>query len=267
MIRGVGETRAALLREHGCHTIGDLLARGPQQILPGTERRRGISHKTMEELVWRAQVFLDDTPVALTHPVEPLPEQYIALDLEYDDQEVMVWMATLRTASTGADERITVCADTFTQHKMATTIQEFLTRHPELPILTWGGTTADMPRLGFLFSDLQPVLARHLDAHRWLKQHWAMPLKSTGLKELARHYGIDDPSDGTITGFLAPHMWRNYLLNPTAHQDEFTALVEYNQWDVNTLVELCTAFRLLPNMPDQPITHTFAKDHLFNFTR
>jgi predicted RecB family nuclease len=123
-----------------------------------------------------------------------------------------------------------------------------LRRHPELPVVTWAGWGADLPRIDAAAVRLglqdvaAEITARHFDAYQWALNYLRMPTLSLSLKETSRYLGFR-PSSNVLDGLDALTLYHDWL---KSRDDKIRAqLTEYNRDDLDALALTINRFREL----------------------
>ena len=133
-------------------------------------------------------------------------------------------------------------ADTPQEEQAAlTALAGLLGRLPGLPVVTWAGNSADLPRLVSaarrhdLYGLADALIARHLDAYLWLQRNARLPLLSLGLKDVAGYFGYR--ASTTITDGLDALM-RYQAWLATKDEPIRAELNAYNRDDISALVHV-----------------------------
>lgn len=100
----------------------------------------------------------------------PIPRSFIALDLEYGPHTWLIGVCVVE----GDDRRtVQLWADTPAEERRnLRALAGLLSEHPTLPVLTWGGTCADVPELRKAGKRLKlaklvdSIIANHLDLYQ-----------------------------------------------------------------------------------------------------
>jgi predicted RecB family nuclease len=198
MIFGINSAYSAALRALGCRDHGDLLAVDPVATVAGfKERKLCISVGMVERWKLHARAYAEGRPVLLEHQT-PLPElgRYIALDLEWD-LGGRIWLAG---AGLVVGHEVTEYHQWWSadggQLNTMVGLTELLKANPNIPVVTWNGKGADLPRLRehctWLYTEalMEDIEGRHLDLYLWAQDCLRLPVPTLGLKELASALGF-----------------------------------------------------------------------------
>lgn len=219
-------------------------------------------HATIEKLHTRARVFIANKPLWLDS-APPLPERYVAIDLEYDGVQNLVFLACLRVVGIEPTDRLTVYADQSHQAELIDRIKQFLEEHPNIPMVTWGGNGADLPQLlktiarwtingGPLVDELK---RRHIDARLIARKTAILPAQSWSEADVARYLGVHRETR-TKDGFYAVRMWQSH----GGEEDARDELIKYNRADVDTLIDIMDMLRTRGKI--SVVKHDLASDNL-----
>jgi predicted RecB family nuclease len=121
-----------------------------------------------------------------------------------------------------------------------------LHRHPHLPVVTWAGGAADIPRLpaaGARHSmpGLPTVVAaRHVDTWLWTHHNLRLPTFTLGLKEVSGYLGFHPRTD-VADGLDAVQRYHAWL---ASHDETIRAqLTAYNRDDIDALAHTINRLR------------------------
>jgi predicted RecB family nuclease len=181
----------------------------------------------------------------------PIDGPYIALDLEYDvtPDKDHIWLTGAAIVASDGPEHHSWWADTPGQLREAIGgLSELLRQHPRLPVVTWAGRSADLPRIraAGVRLGLQDVTAevtgRHFDAYQWALNNLRLPTLGLGLKTVSHYLGFR-PSSDILDGLDALMLYYDWLKD----RDEKirVRLTEYNRDDLDALTVAVTRFREL----------------------
>jgi len=129
-----------------------------------------------------------------------------------------------------------------------TRLAALLDRHPGLPVVTWAGGAADIPRICAAAARHElPGLAaaiagRHFDAWLWAHNSLRLPTFTMSLEEVSGYLGFrpcTDVADG-LDAVLRYHAW-------LASKEETirTQLIAYNGDDIDALAHTISRLRAL----------------------
>jgi predicted RecB family nuclease len=206
------------------------------QLVSVREVRRWQSHA-------RAQATNQALPVSAAAPF-PVPAEYIAFDAEYTPDNV--WLLGARVVRRDGGLCFSVWANPVGEAQALSEVDAILGSYPGLPIVTWNGTSADLPairkaparagddRLAKL------IAAPHTDLFGWTRRYLMLPIPSLGLKEVGEHSGTLRESDVT-SGLTAQMLWRRY--QRTGDQEFKAELVDYNLDDLRAVSQAVECLR------------------------
>jgi predicted RecB family nuclease len=200
LILGIGQRYATALEEIGITTYVDLLTCDPHGVVSAMRSRRCfISPTEVERWQRHAQAWSTGEPVFFG--CDPcIGDSFIALDLEYDSVDGRIWLAGV--CVTHADDRdySALWADNEDQERTALRgVAQIAAAHPELPVITWSGDSADIPKLKdaaerLRLRSLTPLFERHVDLCAYSKNNLRFPIPSLELKAVASYFGIPKTS-------------------------------------------------------------------------
>ncbi|MHB2029484.1 MAG: TM0106 family RecB-like putative nuclease [Acidimicrobiales bacterium] len=242
MIHGVGYRYAQCLDSFGYGTWPKLLKADPEAIVADFRnvRVRGVNLSMMKKWQSHAQSFKTGKPVPL-HPVDALdfPFGFIALDLEY---EPIIWLIGARYVGNESTESHFLWANSRRSEKAnMLKLANFLDAHPDAPLVTWAGNSADIPRLrkAAIATGISEALdidsRRHVDLHLWAERNVRLPIPGTGLKEVEEYFGFPRITRG-VDGFMAVWMYAEYSTSKDPKIRE--RLIDYNRDDVDSLIHV-----------------------------
>lgn len=248
MIWGVGRVYAAALAAVGYTTWDSLAGCDPAQLTAvlTAAGARGVGVATVESWQLHARALAFGRPEFRPGTRAPLDGPYIALDLEYDvtPGRDHIWLTGAAVAHGDGAEPCSWWADTPAQERDAlASLQVLLDRHPDLPVVTWAGNSADVPRLiAAANRHSLPALAdalteRHIDVYAWLQRTGRLPILSLGLKQISAYLGYRPRTDVT-DGLDA---LRRYQVWMASHDERIREqLLAYNADDIAGLVHTVT---------------------------
>ena len=253
LLLGVGRPYAAVLAELGFGTCHSLLKADPDVLAEHFRAARyyGVTSDEVRRWQLHARSYRVKAPV-LAKDASPFPigQHFISLDLEYDSMDDDIWLIGTCLVAPG-DRRSYRFLWANTRGEQARNLRRlaaFLQKHPDIPVVTWSGTSAELPllrrvsqrhQLGDL---LDPLLARHVDLYMWTVQNLRFPFPGLTLKEVGAYYAVPRLSD-IQGGFEAVALYHRYLrARDRTIKDRLT---EYNQEDLDGLATVTNAIRAL----------------------
>jgi predicted RecB family nuclease len=244
LIRDIGPSHAQRLEEIGITRHDQLVDTDPVALVEKL-RDRGcyVSPAQVERWKHHATSYATSAPVVFGN-LPTLDGSFIALDLEYDPMQ-LIWLVGLCVVA--PDRKFfpsQFWANTPAQEeKNLRRLTAILATNPSLPVVTWNGNIADIPRLrnaaqrlklGQLLSVIE---SRHLDMLRGVVQAVRFPIPTLGLAEVARHFGM--PKVSRIQDGLQAN-GQYQLYRSTRDKDKRDALkaelLEYNREDLTALI-------------------------------
>ncbi|GAF45559.1 ribonuclease H-like domain-containing protein [Rhodococcus wratislaviensis] len=265
VVNGIGRKKRAALEAGGITTVGQLTDMTTVDIWEvfATTDLAIPSESTLQAWQAHAAVFIENRPRIQPGHHERLPDQFIALDLEYQSEApATVWLLTAHTVGTGPAHRITVFADDNHQTDLIVTFADFLAEHPDLPVLTWNGTSADLKWLEKLIARTNPtgldgqtlmknLQTRHRDLLQWTRTALSLPIPGRKIKDIAAWLDLENDSD-VGNGLHANSLWHQYLnTSDTTIRDR---LINYNRTDVAILIEVAHHFRAIHEQTSVPVS-------------
>lgn len=244
MIWGVGRIYAAALEAAGYATWDALADCDPTEVAATLTETgvKGCSQAKVESWQRHARALASGLPEFRPGARWPAAAPYIALDLEYDvtPGHDHIWLTGAAVVHSDGIEHHSWWAATPDDERAALTgLAELLAAHPGMPVVTWAGNGADVPRLVAaadrhdLLGLAAQIAARHEDAFVWVQRKVRLPLLPLGLKEVSGYFGYrpsTDVADG-LDALLRYHRWLD-----TRDRSSQTELVEYNRDDIGALV-------------------------------
>ncbi|MGV9836513.1 ribonuclease H-like domain-containing protein [Nocardia niigatensis] len=265
VINGIGHRTRNALVSGGVNTVGDLVDLSRENIRSALapRQRRMPSNATIEGWKEHARVFIANSPKLKPGQHDRLPDQFIALDLEYETSTPSVlWLLCAHTVGVESPHRITVFADESGQAALIGDFAAFLASYPGLPVVTWAGTSADLPAFTRTIERypmpesldaaafLENLESRHLDLHRWTKKVFDLPIPGRRVKKVAESFGLAiDTAVGD--GLMASILWHRYRQTGDAELKD--RLIAYNQSDVTILTSVYAHLKAIHTGTTPPV--------------
>jgi predicted RecB family nuclease len=248
MIWGIARVFARALEAAGYATWDSLTDCDPARVAADLKEAgvKSCGTRTVEAWQLHARALASGRPEFRAGATWSAPPPYIALDLEYDvtPGHDNIWLTGAGVMHADGIDQHSWWADTPEEERAAlTSLTALLTEHPSLPIVSWAGAGADLPRL-ISAADRHglPQLAdalteRHVDAFVWVQRSLRLPILSLGLKEVSAYLGYH-PSTSITDGLDALARYQRWC----ATKDEAirAELTAYNADDIGALVHTVT---------------------------
>ena len=252
LLFGIGSTYAPILERAGIKSWEILLARDSAEVVDRLRRRKQfvsvaeVDRWKHHAESWRRRkpIFFGDQPC--------VEEPFIALDLEYG-LSGPVWLVGACLADGDESEYLQEWADSRAEEELALLeLDRAVAANPQLPIVTWAGTGADLPRLrgatiGLDLPHLRVGLReRHVDLYEWARRSVRLPRAGLDLKTVATYLGV--PRLSPIRDGMEAEMLYGRYLAATSEQKRAelrTALCNYNRDDLDALIGTARRLREL----------------------
>ena len=213
-----------------------------------------LSVAQIEQMRAHARSYQEGRPIVFgTAP--PMLDSFIAWDLEYDTWiNGLIWLVGLMLVEGDRFEHHAIWTEHLNDERQSLeTLARVLADTPDLPILTWSGTSADLPTLKKacarhgLKSLLADVEARHVDLYEYARCSLRLPIPELKLAEVADFFGIAKTSR-VSGGMQAQMMYVDYQNSDSQERRDLlkAELVAYNRDDLEALVETLRAIEGLP---------------------
>jgi len=250
----MGRGRAAAFEEIGINKRDDLDTCDVQSVAAnlraiGTK----ISPTQIEQMRFHAQSYREGRAILFGSP-PAIGDSFVALDLEYDLFKPRIWLMGLYVIAGDQREHVALWADEALEERSnMERLAELLEDHSDLPVVTWGGTSADLPqlkgacaRLG-IESLLDDLDARHVDVFAHARRTLRLPIPELGLSEVAAFFGVVKNSS-VRNGREAQALYARYLTrySPRVRRIIRDELITYNRDDLDSLVATVRAVQSLP---------------------
>jgi len=250
----MGRGRAAAFEEIGISKREDLDTCDVQSVAANLRAIGArISPAQIEQMRFHAQSYREGRAILFGSP-PAIGESFVALDLEYDLFKPRIWLTGLYLVAGDEREHVALWADDASEERTnLDSLAELLSEHAELPVVTWGGISADLPqlkgacaRLGIehLLDDLD---VRHVDVFAHARRTLRLPIPELGLGEVAAFFGVAKNSS-VNDGREAQALYARYLTrySPRVRRLIRDELITYNRDDLDALVATVRAVQSLP---------------------
>lgn len=257
---GLGTRHAHALVDLGIPDCKTLMHCDPQSVTAALRQQR-LSTSLNQVRQWRshAESLTTKRPVFFGDP-PPIEDSFIALDLEYNSFKPHIWLIGLLVIRAGVEEHIWLWADDPRQeHANLYWLSRVLAAHPDLPILTWAGASADIPQLQGAAerhdaqATITPLHTRHVDLFRLARNSVRLPVPELSLGPFADYLRIPKTSP-VRNGLEAQMQYEIYqgLRDPARKASRKSELVAYNYDDLRALAAV---LKLMVDRPANAITH------------
>jgi predicted RecB family nuclease len=196
-----------------------------------------------ESLTTKRAVFFGDPP--------PVGDSFIALDLEYNSYKPHIWLIGLLVTRAENEEHISLWADDHRQeHANLYWLARVLAAHSDLPVVTWAGTSADIPQLQGAaerhdaLQTLAALNSRHIDLFQYARVSMRLPVPELSLGPFASYLRV--PKTSPIrNGLEAQAQYEIYegLRDPVRKAQRKNELIAYNYDDLRVLSRVLKVMR------------------------
>jgi predicted RecB family nuclease len=259
-IQGVGPRHAAQLADLGINCWDELIVCDAARLADHFQGSgiRGITERMIRQWQAHAQSLKIEQPIWVEDRVPfPVPDEYIAFDLEYNAEAKDIWLIAARAVAEAGDVIFSAWTDLAGNRSAFEALTELLDNHPGLSIVTWNGLSADLPMLEAATARCEmgalaeAVAGRHIDLLAWQRRHLMIPTMDFRLKHISEWAGISRESE-LFGGLAAEARHRRYML--TGDKKIRDELLDYCRDDVDGLVQLTEYFRELATSgrPENP---------------
>jgi predicted RecB family nuclease len=243
MIHGVGRVYATALEATGYTTWDALLGCNPDTVARAITRTgaRGCGPAKVADWQLHARALASGLPEFRPDTRWPVTAPYIAVDLEYDvtPGNDHIWLAGAAVIHPDGADHYSLWAGTPGEEYGALAgLAALLDEHVHLPVVTWAGGAADIPRLRaaaarhVLAGLAEAIMIRHFDAYLWVLNNLRLPILSLGLKEVSGYLGFR-PSTNVTSGLDAVMLYHAWL--HSNDENIKATLTGYNRDDLDAL--------------------------------
>ncbi len=257
----MGRERAAAFEEIGIRKREDLDTCDVQSVAANLRAIGAkVSPAQIEQMRFHAQSYREGRAILFGSPLD-IGDEFIALDLEYDLFKPRIWLIGLHMIDGEQREHVTLWADDASdERKNLERLAELLAERPELPVVTWGGNSADLPQLRAACIRLgterllDGLGDRHVDVFVHARRNLRLPIPELGLGEVAAFFGVAKNSS-ICDGREAQALYVRYLsrYSPRVRRIIRDELIAYNRDDLDALVETVRVVQRLPVETAQPV--------------
>ncbi len=243
LIWGIGSRFATVLEEIGIADYNALIDSDRRSVvLALRERRLYVSLAQVEQWCRHAQAYRDSQEV-LFGPPPPVGESFIAFDMEYDPMNPFIWLIGVLICAPGRREQRSLWASSPREERAnLLAFADLIRANPDLPVISWAGTMADMPQLQAagvrhrIGDELAVINDRHVDLFLHATQTIRFPTPGFSLEAIAGYFGIPKTSS-VVDGFQAQSMFIQHQLSRSGREREQLKreLIVYNRDDLEML--------------------------------
>jgi len=206
LIYGVRASRARALANLGISSLEHIRDCDPESVSRDLRpHRHFVSESMVRSWKHHAMSYFSEGPVLFGQT--PLDfSSFIAVDFEYIAAEPgWIYLIGLSLVTESETKLLQWWGDDPAQirdnhHRLGDQIE----RHPNLPVITWAGGSAEIPELKKaagrygLGNVLQAFFDRHLDMFHYTERNVRLPIPTLGLKKVADFFGV--PRRSSIDG-------------------------------------------------------------------
>lgn len=257
LIHGVLQRRESDLFRLGISNIRDLAACDGTKLYNKWRKLRtpcpGVAQIRIMQL--HAKAYASRSPIRFGAEPFPVGERFIVLDLEYNfdfNPIFLIGLAVVGVEKTATPHQY-FAKTPDDEKKILAALNRVLEKNHRLPIVTWSGTTADIPalssawqRLGLKLSRLDDIEARHVDLAAYARDNFRFPTKSFGLGGLERYFGYKrDPNDAK--SIEMPFLYEQFETSPSRKEKQELRgrILRHNEEDLSSTLFILTKLRVL----------------------
>jgi len=255
LIWRIGPHIACKLEALGISRYTDLVDCDQVELLAAMRAGKlSVSAAMVQGWCGHAQSYVRAEAVLFGTPAE-LPGSFIALDLEYGalDGGARIWLAGVCVVDGDRRDFLQLWADTPTaERRNLRRLARIVADHPTLPLVTWGGNGADLPKLRKAGHRLnltkvgESIAANHVDLFQHAAGAVRLPVPDLTLGEVAAYFGVAKLSP-VANGLDAQMRYEAYsAAQPGPAKKRLRdELLEYNRDDLVGLVAAAEGMRRL----------------------
>jgi predicted RecB family nuclease len=258
LLYGIASSRAKALASIGIRTLQDILSCDPESTRVALRPyKHFVSASTIGQWKRHIRSYEVNAPIMIGEEAIPFAD-FIAVDFEYDScMDGNIWLIGIAVVENGVADVSQFWADDETAvRRNLKKFAKLLASKPALPIVTWSGSSAEIPQIRVaaayhdLVPDLQPVLDRHYDLFAYADANVRLPIPTLDLKSVGNYFGFYQTTQ-VRSGFEAAYLHRRHrkAANRKERADLKRMLMDYNREDVEALVHVVRRFRDLASIP------------------
>lgn len=245
LIWGIGWRYASRLEELGIKNYEQLLVADSDTIVEGLRAHR-YHVSTTQVNGWKehAKSYSTGRPAIFGEPFLH-HDSFLVLDLEYDP-EGSIWLIGICTVHSGNHNYSFLWADTPEEERLILNqLNEIILQNPSIPIVTWSGTSADIPMIRKaaerhkLSNLLDIVVSNHLDLFQATLRSMRFPLPGLSIDAVERFFNLPRLSS-ISSGLQAQMIYRQFCIsrNQAERNELKNGLIEYNRDDLAAIIEI-----------------------------
>lgn len=255
LISGISSIRQSQLKSIGISDIAKLAECDTETLrhtwytkytnIPGTDQVRVMQT--------HAKAWITRTPIRFYDEPFPVGKRFAVLDLEYEPS-IYVFLIGMIIVNGKSKEYHQFLAENPKEEKQIfKQFLQVLSDNPNITLVTWAGTTADMPQIrevwnvhGLSHEKLNSIEARHVDLAAYTKRNLRLPAKSFSLRDIERYFGYERSSDD-VGGFQIPMLYNDYVKSrsPRKKAELRDILLTHNKEDIESTLHVLNELRTL----------------------
>jgi predicted RecB family nuclease len=246
LLYGIAGKRSKALRRLGITSLDDVIACDAETVLEDLKiLKHFVSSRMVQQWKLHAASYRDGAPVRVGDDVLDFTS-FIAIDFEYDPSNpgnlYLIGAALVRGSDVVVEQW---WGDGFRETEANLgAFAAFLHMHPDLPIVTWSGETAEIPEITkavelYMMGDVLAALyERHYDMFRFSERNVRFPIRTLDLKSVGGHRGVLRRTE-ISGGMAALGLWWQYQKAKAPERKRIKeALLDYNKDDLEALIEI-----------------------------
>ena len=252
----VGAGRAAAFEEVGIKDYEDMAHCNPERLSADLRAiNTHISPVQLEQMQYHARAYIEGRAI-LFGSLPEIGDSFISLDLEYNSFRPHLWLIGLYFVRGDSFEFVPLWSDIRRiERNNMRRLGKILDKYPDLPVVTWAGTSADLPELKKTAArlELDDVLngleERHIDLFAYARKTLRLPIPELGLGEVAQFFGVAKTSH-VSGGLEAQMLYESYRASRDSMEraELKYELLAYNRDDLEAVVE---TLRVLQGMQNE----------------
>lgn len=255
LILGISHVRHSQLKSIGIHCIKDLAGCNPKTLhrkwYESCTSSPSLNQVRLMQI--HAKSWVNRTPIELAKESHPVGKHFAVLDAEYESGQY-IFLIGLIVISGKTKEYHQLFLDHPDQEKQL--LKQFiqvLGDYPGLSLVTWSGTTADIPQLrsawlrhGLSLTKFTNIEESHVDLAAYASRNFRFPTKSFRLGDMERYFGFKRKKND-IDGLLAPSLYASFIRSKSPKRKDSlrTKLLRYNKDDIESTLFILKSLKQL----------------------